>query len=112
MANFNKVILMGFVGKDPQIKNVSDSVKVANIDLAVTESGYTTASGQVPDRTTWFTLVAWRGLADVVEKYVKKGSNIHVDGKIRINEYTDKDGNKKSRIEVEVVDLQLLDRKI
>ncbi len=110
MANFNKVILMGFVGNDPQVKEVKAGVKVANLSLAVTEKGYKTANGEVPDRTMWVNLVVWRGLADVVEKYVKKGLNIHVEGKLRIRQYEDKD-QKKERTEVEVSDLQLLGKK-
>jgi len=111
MANFNKVILMGYVGNDPQVREVKEGVKVANVSLAVTEKGYKTASAEVPDRTIWINLVVWRGLANVVENYVKKGANIHVEGKLRISQYDDGNGNKKERVEVEVSDLQLLTAK-
>lgn len=70
----NKVILLGYTGKDPEVKDVAGT-KVANLSLATTEKGYTLQNGtQVPDRTEWHNLVFWKGLAEVVEKYVRKGS--------------------------------------
>ena len=112
MANFNKVILMGYVGETPTVRTISNNVKVANFSLAVTEKGYTTKTNTtVPDRTDWFNLVAWRGVAEVVEKYVRKGSNIHIEGKLKTSSYDDKDGVKKYKTEIEINDIQLLDKK-
>ncbi len=73
----NKVILIGNVGKDPEVRYLDNDVVVANFSLATTERGFTSRDGQtVPDRTEWHNIVAWRGLAKVVENYVKKGTPI------------------------------------
>ena len=71
----NKVILIGNVGKDPEVRYLDNNVAVANFPLATTERGYTTRAGvQVPDRTEWHNIVLWRGLAETAEKYVRKGT--------------------------------------
>lgn len=108
----NKVILVGNVGKDPDVRYLDNNVAVANFTLATTERGYTGRDGQVyPDRTEWHNIVVWRGLAQVVEKYVKKGSQIFVEGKIRTRSYDDKDNIKRYVTEIYVDNLQLLGRK-
>ncbi len=108
----NKVILVGNVGKDPEVRYLDNDVAVANFSLATTERGYTGRDGQtVPDRTEWHNIVAWRGLAKVVESYVKKGTQLFIEGKIRTRSYDDKDGNKRYMTEVYADNLQLLGRK-
>ncbi len=108
----NKVILVGNVGKDPEVRYLDNNVAVANFTLATTERGFTGRDGQVvPDRTEWHNLVVWRGLAQVVEKYVKKGSQIYVEGKIRTRSYDDKDNIKRYVTEIYVENLQLLGKK-
>lgn len=108
----NKVILVGNVGKDPDVRYLDNNVAVANFTLATTERGFTGRDGQVvPDKTEWHNLVVWRGLAQVVEKYVKKGSQIYVEGKIRTRSYDDKDNIKRYVTEIYVENLQLLGRK-
>lgn len=108
----NKVILVGNVGKDPDVRYLDNNVAVANFTLATTERGFTGRDGQVvPDRTEWHNLVVWRGLAQVVEKYVKKGSQIYVEGKIRTRTYDDKDNVKRYVTEIYVDNLQLLGKK-
>lgn len=109
----NKVILVGNVGKDPEVRYLDNNVAVANFTLATTERGFTGRDGQVvPDKTEWHNLVVWRGLAQVVEKYVKKGSQIYVEGKIRTRSYDDKDNIKRYVTEIYVENLQLLGRKV
>lgn len=104
----NKVILLGHTGKDPDVKEVAGT-KVANISLATTEKGYTLQNGtQVPDRTEWHSLVFWKGLAEVVEKFVKKGSQIYIEGKIKTRQYEDKTGSKRYVTEIFVDKLELL----
>lgn len=104
----NKVILLGHTGKDPEVKEVAGT-KVANISLATTEKGYTLQNGtQVPDRTEWHNLVFWKGLAEVVEKFVKKGSQIYIEGKIKTRQYEDKTGSKRYVTEIFVDKLELL----
>ncbi|WP_462370464.1 single-stranded DNA-binding protein [Parabacteroides johnsonii] len=104
----NKVILLGHTGKDPEVKDVAGT-KVANLSLATTEKGYTLQNGtQVPDRTEWHSLIFWKGLAEVVEKYVKKGSQIYIEGKIRTRQYEDRTGSKRYVTEIFVDKLELL----
>ena len=74
----NKVILIGNVGKDPDVRYLENNVCVANFTLATTERGYTTQSGiQIPDKTEWHNIVVWRGLAEIAEKYVRKGTQLY-----------------------------------
>ena len=108
----NKIILLGNVGKDPEVRYFDNGGAVANFSLATTEKGYTAANGtQVPDRTEWHNIVLWRGLAEVAEKYVKKGSKLYIEGKIRTRSYDDASGNKRYITEVWGDAMELLDRK-
>ncbi len=108
----NKVILIGNVGKDPEIRYFDNDRAVANFPLATTERGFTTSSGQqIPDRTEWHNIVVWGGLSKVVENYVKKGSPLYIEGKIRTRSWDDKDGNKRYTTEIYVDSLELLGRK-
>jgi len=106
--SINKVILLGYAGKDPEGKEVAGT-KVANLSLATTEKGYTLQNGiQVPDRTEWHSLIFWKGLAEVVEKYVRKGSQIYIEGKIKTRQYEDRTGSKRYVTEIFVDKLELL----
>jgi single-strand DNA-binding protein len=107
----NKVILVGNVGKDPEVRYLEKNVAVANFTLATTERGYTTQSGtQVPDRTEWHNIVAWRGLAEVAEKYIKKGTQIYVEGKIQTRQW-EKEGIKRYTTEIYADTIQLLGKR-
>lgn len=108
----NKVILIGNVGKDPDIKYFdNDSVK-ANFPLATSERGYTTANGtQVPERTEWHNIVCWRGLAQVVEKFIRKGTQVYIEGKIRSRSYDDQNGIKRYITEIYADNLEILSRR-
>ena len=91
----NKVILIGNVGKDPDVRYLDNGVAVATFSLATTERGYTLQNGtQVPDRTEWHNIVLWRGLAQTAEKYVHKGDKLALCGKIQSSSYEDNDGKK------------------
>jgi single-strand DNA-binding protein len=108
----NKVLLIGNVGKDPEVKYYDTGVAVANFSLATTDRGYTAANGtQVPDRTEWHNIVLWRGLAEIAEKYIHKGSKIYLEGKIRTRSYDDQQGVKRYVTEIWGDNLELLDRK-
>jgi single-strand DNA-binding protein len=108
----NKIILIGNVGKDPEVRYFDNGGAVANFSLATTERGYTAANGtQIPDRTEWHNIVLWRSLAEIAEKYVKKGSKIFIEGKIRTRSYDDASGNKRYVTEVWGDSMELLDRK-
>lgn len=105
----NKVILIGNVGKEPDVKALDSGKKVANFPLATSERGYTLANGtQVPERTEWHNIVVWGGLAEVVERYVNKGDKLYLEGKIRTRNYDDKQGIKRYMTEVYVDNLEML----
>jgi single stranded DNA-binding protein (ssb) len=108
----NKVILVGNVGRDPEVKYLDRNVAVANFSLATTEKGYKTANGtEVPDRTEWHNIVLWRGLAETAEKYVKKGSQLYIEGKIRTRQWEDQNGNKRYSTEIYADVMQMLGRR-
>jgi len=107
----NKVILVGNVGRDPEVRYLDKNVSVANFPLATTERGFTMANGtQVPDRTEWHNIVAWRGLADIAEKYIKKGSQLYIEGKIQTRSW-EKDGIKRYTTEIYAENIQMLGRR-
>lgn len=108
----NKVILVGNVGKDPEVRYLDNDVVVANFTIATTERGFKARDGQtVPDRTEWHNVVAWRGLAKIIESYVKKGTQLFIEGKIRTRSYDDKDGIKRYMTEIFADNIQLLGKK-
>jgi len=107
----NKVILVGNAGKDPEVRYLEKNVAVANFTLATTDRAYTTQGGiQVPERTEWHNIVAWRGLAELAEKYIRKGSQLYIEGKIQTRSY-DKDGIKRYVTEIFADNIQLLGKK-
>jgi single-strand DNA-binding protein len=107
----NKAILVGNVGKDPEVRYLDSGVAVATITLATTERGYTLANGTtVPDRTEWHNIVAWRGLAEIAEKYIKKGSQIFVEGKITTRKW-EKDGIARYSTEIVAENIELLGKR-
>ncbi len=104
----NKVILVGYVGQEPEIREFNGDVKVANFSLATTERGYKKQDGtEVPDKTEWHNIVAWRGLATLSEKYIHKGTQIYVEGKIT-TETWEKDGIKHYATKIVANTIQLL----
>ena len=105
----NKVILIGNVGKDPEVRHLDRNMAVANIALATTERGYTLQNGtQVPERTEWHNVVLWGGLADVAEKYVRKGDKLYIEGKIRTTTYEDQTGIRRYRTEILAENMEML----
>lgn len=108
----NKVILIGNVGKDPDVRHLDNNVSVASFSLATTERGYKTQAGvQVPEKTEWHNIVAWRGLAKIAEDYIKKGSPIYVEGKIRTRSWEDQNGVKRYTTEIYADNIELLGRR-
>lgn len=104
----NKVILVGHVGKDPDIRYIEKNLAVANFTLATTERGYTLQNGtQVPERTEWHNIVAWRGLATTAEKFIRKGTQLYIEGKIQTRNW-EKDGIKRYTTEIIAETIQLL----
>lgn len=109
--SINKAILVGNVGNEPKIQTYSNG-NVAQFPLATTERGYTLKNGtQVPDRTEWHNLIAWGKTADVIAKYVHKGSKLYIEGKIKTRSYDDNQGRKCYITEIHVDVMELLDPK-
>lgn len=95
----NKVILVGNVGKDPEVRHLEGGVTVARFSLATNET-YTDKSGKKVTQTEWHNIVVWRGLAEIAEKYVKSGKLLYVEGRLRSSSYEDKEGNKRYTTEI------------
>jgi single-strand DNA-binding protein len=108
----NKVILIGNVGKDPEVRYLDSGVAVASVTLATSDRAYTLQNGtQVPERTEWHNLVLWRGLAETAEKYVHKGDKLYIEGKIRSRSYDDQNGVKRYTTEIFVDVMEMLSPK-
>ena len=99
MAGINKVILVGNLGKDPEVRHLEGGAAVANFTLATTEV-YKDKTGARQEQTEWHNIVVWRGLAEIAEKYLKKGMTIYVEGKLRSRSWDDKEGNKRYTTEI------------
>ncbi|MFA5814100.1 MAG: single-stranded DNA-binding protein [Bacteroidales bacterium] len=106
----NKAILVGNVGKDPEVRHLEGGTSVARFTLATSET-YKNKTGEQVKNTEWHNIVVWRQLADLAEKYIRKGSQIYVEGKITNRQYDDKDGNKRYISEIVADNIRLLGRK-
>jgi single-strand DNA-binding protein len=100
MAGVNKAILIGNLGKDPEIRNLESGVKLARFSIATTET-YKDKDGNRVDQTEWHNIVLWRGLADVAERFLKKGNSIYLEGRIRTRQWDDENGNKRYTTEIQ-----------
>lgn len=102
-------MLIGNVGKEPEVRYVDSGVCVASFPLATTERGYKLQSGaEVPDRTEWHNIVLWRSLAEIVEKYVHKGDKLYIEGKIHTRSYDDRNGVKRYVTEIWADSMEML----
>ena len=108
--SFNKVILIGNVGKDPEVRHLETGIAVASFTLATRER-YKNRNGELQDQTEWHNIVCWRNLAELSEKYIKKGAQIFVEGKIRTRSWADQTGAKRYTTEIVADNIRLLDRK-
>ena len=105
----NKVMLIGNVGQEPEVRYVDAGVAVAKLTLATTERGYTLQNGtQVPDRTDWHRIILWKGVAEVVEKYVHKGDKLYIEGRLRYSTYDDKNGIRHNLTEIWAENMEML----
>jgi single-strand DNA-binding protein len=107
MAGVNKVILVGNLGKDPEVRHLEGGTSVAHFTLATNEY-YKDKQGNRVERTEWHNISAWRGLAELAEKYLKKGSQIYVEGKLRTRQYQDKDQQTRYITEIIAEEISLL----
>ncbi len=111
--SLNKAMLIGNVGRDPEVRYLdgqSGNAKVATFTLATTER-YRDRNGEIRENTEWHNIVAWRSTADVVEKYVRKGTQLYIEGRIRTRSWDDQSGNKRYTTEIMADNLQLLGKK-
>ena len=110
MSGVNKVILVGNLGKNPEVRYLDSGIAVANFSLATTEN-YKNKEGERVSQTEWHNIVFWRGLAEVAEKYFKKGDSIYVEGKIRTRKWEDKEGNTRYSTEILADNMTMLGKK-
>ena len=105
----NKVMLIGNVGADPEVRYVDQGVAVARLRLATSERGYTLPNGtQVPERTDWHTVILWRKLAEIVERYVHKGDKLYIEGRLRYTIYDNKQGQRQYQTEIWAENMEML----
>jgi single-strand DNA-binding protein len=109
--SLNKVMLIGNVGKDPEVRHLDSGVATTTITLATSETYTDKTSGQRVTNTEWHNVVLWRQLAELAEKYIRKGSQIFVEGKIRTRSWDDRDGQKRYTTEVVADNVRLLGRR-
>ncbi|MEO5912408.1 MAG: single-stranded DNA-binding protein [Pelobium sp.] len=109
MSGINKVILVGHLGKDPEVRHLDGNVTVASFPLATSESY--NKDGKRIEQTEWHNIVMWRGLADVASKYLQKGKLVYIEGKLRTRSFEDKEGHKKYSTEVVAENFTMLGRK-
>ena len=109
-GSINKVILIGNLGKDPDVRRLENGAVVASFPLATSEIYTDKQSGEKKESTDWHDIVLWRGLAEVAEKYLRKGTKIYVEGKLKKRSWTDKEGQTRYATEVVGDDLTILSR--
>lgn len=110
MAGVNKVILIGNLGKDPEIKYLEGNIARVNFSLATSES-YKDKNGNRVEQTEWHNIVMWRALAETAEKMLKKGTQVYIEGKLQTRQWNDKDGNKRNTTEVVAESFVILQRR-
>ena len=103
MASFNKIIIVGYLGRDPEIRYTPAGDAVCSFSVATTEK-----KKDGGDETTWFRITTWRRQAEVANQYLSKGKQVYIEGRLKQQEYTDRDGNKRTTLEVNATDMQFL----
>ena len=109
-GSVNKVILIGNLGKDPEVRHLENGATVANFPIATSESYNDRTTGERKEITDWHDIVVWRGLAEIVEKYVRKGTKVYIEGKLKKRSWQDKEGNTRYSTEVVADELTILSR--
>jgi single-strand DNA-binding protein len=110
MSSLNKVQLIGRLGKDPEVRYTNDNIAVAKLAIATAES-YKDKSGAKQEITEWHNVVCWRNLAEIAEKYLTKGKQVYIEGKLRTRNWEDKDGNKRYTTEIIADNFIMLDKR-
>ena len=107
MASFNKIIIVGYLGRDPELRYTTDGTPVCSFSVATTERRKDKA-GEFRDITTWFRVSVWRRQAEVASQYLSKGRQVYVEGRLTTNEFQDRDGNNRTSLEVTASDIQFI----
>jgi single-strand DNA-binding protein len=107
MASFNKIVVVGYLGRDPELRYTADGTPVCSFSVATTERRKD-KSGEFQDVTTWFRVSAWQRLAEVANQYLSKGKQVYIEGRLSQSEFTDRDGNTRTNLEIRCTDLQFL----
>lgn len=107
MASFNKIMIVGYLGRDPEIRYTPQGQAVCNFSIATTERRKE-SSGDPQETTTWFRVTLWGRQAEVANQYLSKGKQVYVEGRLRQSEFTDREGNKRTTLEVTASDIQFL----
>lgn len=110
MPSFNKITIVGHLGRDPEVRYLPDGTAVTSFSMATSEKKKD-RSGEAQDITTWFKVTVWGKQGEVASQYLAKGSQAYVEGRLSQSEYTDKDGNRRTSLDVRASDVQFLDRK-
>jgi len=103
----NKIMLIGNLGRDPELQVTSDGTPVTKFSLAVNRYSKT-GTGERKEETEWFNIVAWRNLAEICEKYLHKGSKVYIEGRVSQRKYTDREGAQRTSVDVTVTDMEML----
>ena len=111
MSGVNKAIIVGNLGKDPEVRHLENDMVVANFTVATSETYKDRKTGEKVTQTEWHNIVLWRGLAEVAEKYLKKGSQVYVEGKLQTRSWEDKDGNTRYTTEIVGNNLTMLGKR-
>ena len=107
-GSINKVILIGNLGKDPEVRHLENGAVVANFSIATSETYKDRKTGEKVSQTEWHNIVAWRGLAEIAERYLKKGQKVYIEGKLKTRSWQDQDGNNRYSTEIITDNLTML----
>ena len=111
MSGINKVILIGRLGRDPELRYTPEGTAVANFSLATSEEWHDNSSGEKREKTEWHNIVAWKKLGEICGEYLRKGSQVYIEGKLQTRSWEDKDGNKRYKTEIVANQMQMLSDK-
>ena len=110
MAGINKAILIGRLGREPEVRYTPSGVAVANFSIATSEEWKDRETGEKQERTEWHKIVAWRRLGEICGEYLKKGSQVYIEGRLQTRDWEDRDGNRRYTTEIIAQNMQMLDR--
>ncbi len=110
MSSFNKITIVGYLGRDPEIRYTPQGTAVCNVSVATTERRKN-VTGEYEDHTTWFRVTFWNRQAELANEYLAKGRQVYIEGRLRQEEYTDREGNRRTSLEVNATEMQFLGRR-